>query len=420
MKRKSTLLLCILVISVLAFAFSSQTACVSGEFASGWSKVYGGSSDDEAYSVVQTSDGGYAIAGYTESFGAGGSDFWLVKTDANGIMQWNKTYGGTGNDEARSLVATPDGGYGMAGRTESFGAGGYDFWLVKVDSSGNTQWNQTYGGPDNDYPSCIVQASDGGYAIAGVFSAAGGPSDESDAWLIKVDSSGNMQWNKTFGGDIQSLVATSDGGYTIAGASESWCSLVIKTDAFGNMQWNKTYGEYTDLHFSLVVTPDGGYAVAGAVNHVEESDFWLVKTDSLGNMQWNKTYGETGYNVAASVVTTSDGGYAMVGEHGAGRYSDLQLVKVDSYGNMQWEKIVDRLEIQIEDYARCLITTTDGGYSIAGSSNSGNSMDFWLLKTDGNGVVPELPFSLALLALTVSTIVIVALVKARWKGAFKT
>jgi predicted secreted protein len=128
----------------------------------GWSKTYGGTNANVAYALVQTSDGGYALAGYTNSFGAGGYDFWLVKTDSNGNMQWNKTYGGTGDDEAAALVQTTDGGYALAGYTNSFGAGGYDFWLVKTDSNGNMQWNKTYGGSGNDYASDLVRTSDGG------------------------------------------------------------------------------------------------------------------------------------------------------------------------------------------------------------------------------------------------------------------
>ena len=132
-----------------------------------WNKTYGGTKDDDAEALVQTNDGGYAVAGQTMSSGAGLEDFWLVKTDASGNMQWNKTYGGTSYDEAWALVQTTDGGYALAGRTASFGAGGYDFWLVKTDASGNMQWNKTYGGTNDDFAFALVQTSDGGYALAG-------------------------------------------------------------------------------------------------------------------------------------------------------------------------------------------------------------------------------------------------------------
>ena len=148
-----------------------------------WNKTYGGTSYDWAYALVQTSDGGYALAGRTASFGAGGDDFWLVKTDSAGNMQWNKTYGGTNDDMAFALVQTSDGGYALAGYTTSFGAGGLDFWLVKTDSAGNMQWNKTYGGTNNDMAFALVQTSDGGYALAGyTASLASGL----DFWLVKL------------------------------------------------------------------------------------------------------------------------------------------------------------------------------------------------------------------------------------------
>jgi hypothetical protein len=155
-----------------------------------WNRTYGGTKDDEAYSLVQTGDGGYALAGQTNSSGAGGYDAWLVKTDANGNMLWNKTYGGTGWDGATSLVQTGDGGYALAGQTNSFGAGSNDFWLVKTDANGNMLWNKTYGGTGDDGAYSLVQTGDGGYALAGYTKSSG--AGGYDAWLVKTDASGNI------------------------------------------------------------------------------------------------------------------------------------------------------------------------------------------------------------------------------------
>jgi len=151
--------------------------------------------------LVQTGDGGYALAGYTESFGAGNADCWLVKIDANGNAQWNQTYGGTSYDAARALVQTGDGGYALAGYTSSFGVGGYDCWLVKTDAAGNAQWNQTYGGKGIDWAIALVQTSDGGYALAGWTESFGAGS--TDFWLVKTDASGNA-------GGVESGLAWTD------------------------------------------------------------------------------------------------------------------------------------------------------------------------------------------------------------------
>jgi hypothetical protein len=153
-----------------------------------WSQTYGGADQEVAHSLVETSDGGYALAGYTNSSGAGHDDFWLVKTDANGNMEWNQTYGGVESDVANSLVETSDGGYALAGWTASFGAGDNDFWLVKTDANGNMEWNQTYGESEEEVAYSLVEASDGGFAIAGYTGSFG--AGEADFWLIKTDEYG--------------------------------------------------------------------------------------------------------------------------------------------------------------------------------------------------------------------------------------
>ncbi len=382
----------LLLLGMVLFVLLGSSSVISVEAASTWSQTYGGTGGDVAYSLIATSDGGYAIAGVTNSFGAGSSDFWLVKTDANGVMEWNRTYGGTGDDAAYSLIATSDGGYAIAGSTGSFGAGGLDFWLVKTDALGNVQWNKTYGGTWDDQASSLVATSDGGYALVG--STRPFVDISFDSLLVKVDASGNMQWNKTYGGSgndaFYSLVAAPDGGYAIAGYTESFGTggadfWLVKTDALGNMQWNKTYGggDYEEAH-SLVATSDGGYALTG-------SNFLLVKTDALGNMQWSKVPGITFMPTAYSLVVASDGGYALAGgawyQIGAGGL-DFWLVKTNASGVVQWNRTYGGTG---DEYASSLVATSDGGYAIAGHTNSfgAGGDDFWLLKTDEFGVVPE-------------------------------
>jgi hypothetical protein len=352
-----------------------------------WSQTYGGVSSDAAEALVQTSDGGYALAGYTTSFGAGSYDFWLVKTDANGNMEWNQTYGGAGIEHACALVGTSDGGFALLG-TASFGAGKRDFWLVKTDEFGNMKWNQTYGGADYDDPSSLVRTSDGGYAIAGWTTSFGAEGD--DFWLVKIDAYGNVEWSQTYGRGrsdrARALVATSDGGYALAGETISngygdrphWDFWLVKTDANGDMEWNRTYGKGAGENANaLVETSDGGYAIAGDTSILNPeigivSDFWLVKTDKYGNMEWNKTY--SGWR-AYALVETSDRKYALAG--------GSRLVKTDAYGVMEWNRTY-------EGVAYALVETSDGGYAIAGYVPiDAGTYDFWLAKTDERGFIPE-------------------------------
>jgi hypothetical protein len=356
----------------------------------GWNQTYGGTGSDVAWTLVQTGDGGYAIAGRTASFGAGSDDFWLVKTDAAGTVQWNQTYGGTYLDEAAALVQTTDGGYALAGTTTSFGVGGADAWLVKTDANGTMQWNKTYGGTLDDVANAIVQTKDGGYALAAWTGSFG--AGDWDFWLVKTDVNGIVQWNNTYGGTSRdktaALVQTTDGGYALTGETLSfgagnWDSWLVKIDSAGNAQWNKTYGGAgVDEAYALVQTRDGGYTLAGTTTSSGAGswDFWLVKTDASGTMQWNKTYGGANIDDAYALVQTSDGGYALTGRtrsFNAGMI-DAWLVKTDASGNMQWNKTYGET---LDIWAYALVQTTDGGYALAGYRSS-LAADFWLVKTD--------------------------------------
>jgi len=370
-----------------------------------WSQIYGTPAIEYAYSLVATSDGGYAITGVTE-FGNSSGDFWLVKTDADGNMEWNQTYGGAGDDRGASVVYASDGGYTLLGGTESFGVGGVDFWLVKTDGFGNMEWNQTYGGAGDDYASSLIETSDGGYALAGSWNYSLNIVTPSfgNFWLVKTNATGAMEWNQTYGRasvDLPcSLVEVADGGYAIAGYSyfsgdytDVW---LVKTDGFGNMEWNQTYGGTTaDAAYSLIATSDGGYALAGYTASFGAGgwDFWLVKIDGFGNMEWNQTYGGTTDDAAYSLVETSDGGYALAGftrSFGAGGY-DFWLIKTDAAGSIEWNRTYGG-----EDWEeiRSLVETSDGGYALAGGTyywDGFNNPDFLLVKTDEYGDAPVVP-----------------------------
>jgi hypothetical protein len=352
-----------------------------------WNATYGGGG---AYSMIETFDGGHALLG--TDFSSGETDFWLVKTDSLGNMQWKRTYGGYYPDDPSCVVQTHDNGYALVGCTYNTDELDSDFWLVKTNSSGHLQWSRTYGGENEEDALSVVTTSDGGFAIAGSTTSFG--AGGSDLWLVKTNSSGHMQWNRTYGGsDVDGascVVRTSDGGYAIAGMTESYGSgwsdyWLVKTDEEGKMQWNKTYGGASyDMAYSVIETLDGGYALSGHTGSfgAGNSDFWLVKTDSSGVMQWNQTYGGIADDYGSFVVQISNGEYVIAGStnsFGAGS-TDFWLIKTDCLGRVQWNGTYGGAD---SDEARCLVATLDGWYAVAGGTAS-YSPGMWLVKVNLN------------------------------------
>jgi hypothetical protein len=359
-------------------------------------KAIGGPAIEAGKSLIRTSDGGYAIAGFTYSFSAGETDVYVVKLDAHGNLQWTRTIGGENKDMGLSLIQTSDGGYAIAGYTPSFGAGGGDVYVVKLDANGNLQWTKTIGGENWEAGHSLIQTSDGGYAIAGFTSSFGAGGD--DIYVVKLDAKGNLQWTKTIGGPDDeigySLIQTSDGGYAIAGYTKSfgareWDVYVVKLDAHGNLQWTKTIGgKKEDMGTSLIQTSDGGYAIAGTTGSfgAGEADVYVVKLDANGNLQWTKTIGAPESDWGSSLIQTSDGGYAIAGftrSFGAGR-DDVYVVKLDAKGNLQWTKTIGAPE---SEEGNSLIQTSDGGYAITGTTTSfgAGETDVYVVKLDKNG-----------------------------------
>jgi len=362
-----------------------------------WNKTYGGAEWDVANSVVQTGDGGYMLAGFTQSFGAGGGDFWLVRTNSAGRMLWNRTYGGSDYDEAQSLIQTADGGYALAGVTRSYGAGVTDFWLVKIDSNGNSQWNRTYGGAGLDYLFSAIQTSDNGFALVGYTESYG---QGGDFWLVKADSNGIMQWSETYGGsgwdEAHAVIQTSDGGYAIVGETDSigagstdvWW---VKAASDGKKQRDQTYGGVNaDGAYSLVQTSDGGYAIAGYTESFgygvpSYPDFWLVRVDSAGRSLWEKTYGGLNADSAQALIVTGSGGFAIAGatmSYGGGD-QDFWLVTSDSAGGLNWNQTYGGFSL---DYSYSVVETGDSGFVLAGDTFSygKGSGDMWLVKVEGS------------------------------------
>jgi predicted secreted protein len=304
-----------------------------------WDMTFGGGGDDAGYGVQQTSDGGYIITGSTESFGAGGQDVWLIKTASNGTEAWSKTFGGASGDAGYAVQQTSDGGYIITGATYSFGAGGRDVWLIKTASNGTEEWSKTFGGASYDAGFGVQQTTDGGYIMTGFTMSYGAGS--SDVWLIKASSSGAEEWNKTFGGPGYdggvSVQQTSDGGYvaTAITSANGFDVLLIKTASNGTEEWEKTFGgPGFDVSNSVAQTADGGYVVTGLTTSLGAGgqDGWLIKTASDGTEEWNETFGGTGDDQGSSVRQTPDGGYIIAGgtkSYGAGDY-DVWLIRVAS------------------------------------------------------------------------------------------
>ncbi len=291
-----------------------------------WTRIYGGDREDIGFVVEPTPDGGYIIGGHTQSFGAGDSDMWLLKTDANGDTLWTKTYGGYTWEKCFSVQQTTDGGYILGGRTRSFGAGGYDFYVVKTDSLGNADWERTYGGTADDRGYCAIQTPDEGYLITGqTYSFGLG----ADIWLIKTDADGDTLWTRTYGGNNgeegMTIQAIGDEGYIIFGTTYSYGAgsadfYMIRTDVNGDTLWTRTYGGYdAELFSEGQQTADGGYVLVGYTQTfgAGSKDIYLVRTDSNGDSLWTRAYGGWNYEFGNSVHQTDDGSFAVLGYTGS-------------------------------------------------------------------------------------------------------
>ena len=268
-----------------------------------WNTTFGGVFNDVGHSVQQTKDGGYIIAGYTWSM-SDDCDAYLIKANPEGKEQWSKIFGGSSDDRVYSVQQTEDGGYIIAGSTMSFGEGENDVFVIKTDSGGNQEWNTTFGGPYYDRAYSVRQTEDGGYVITGSTMSFG--EGENDVFIIKTDSGGNEKCNTTFGGSCDdraySVRQTEDGMYVIAGSTKSFSSkrmdvYIIKTGSEGILSWNKTIGGglSSDAGRSVQQTSDGGYIITGWTNSFDAigKDVYLIKTGSRGNWEWSRTFGGT-------------------------------------------------------------------------------------------------------------------------------
>ena len=390
-KKRVVTLFAYIVMTLVFLSAGCATATPPEE---AWSKTFSGSGEDAAWSVQQTSDGGYILAGITK-YSNFKSNVWVVKTKSNGDKQWDQEFGGSGHDSASSVQQISD-GYITAGTTYSFGAGLRDVWLIKINSNGEEQWDKTFGGSDNDWAYSVQQTKDNGFIVAGGTHSYG--AGWADVWLVKTYSNGEKQWDKTFGGsgseEAYAVLQTTDGGYILAGSTTSYSAgsedaWLVKTDSSGNEEWNKTFGgAHDDWARALNSTLDGGYILAGTTTSygAGSEDAWLLKTDSNGNEEWGVTFGDTSVDEGYSVQQTKDGGYILAGStrsYGAGSW-DAWLLKTDSDGDEQWNTTFGGTG---SDGAYSTQQTSDSGYILAGDTGSfgAGSYDFWLIKVRAEG-----------------------------------
>lgn len=372
-----------------------------------FARAYGKSFWDGAYSVIQTSDGGYAFAGYTESPSADGYDVLVVKLNSSGLVQWAKAYGGIQDDIPCSLIQTTDGGYAVAGTSWSFGSGPSDpdFFLFKLSSNGSLQWAKAYHYSDRDRCYQVIQTADNGYALVGKIYY--NEVKEEEFYVIKTGSDGSVQWTRACGSTIEnetarSIAQLSDGSYVVVGTAYNLGDsgvdrgvFIVKVSSDGVPQWYKVYynPDMDYLVYSLAVALTGDFMIAGiAVNPgTGRSDFLALMLNPDGSIDWARTIGGTQYDTAFSVFRASDGGYVFAGatnSYGAG-YLDFMVAKLSANGNFQWARTLGTASYN--DAAYSVIQMSDGTFAVAGQTPGygAGGQDAFVLKLSSTGVYTD-------------------------------
>jgi hypothetical protein len=414
---KKTLLQSLLLLTI--FTLQAQTPAIQ------WQKCYGGTGTENASCIVQTTDGGYIAAGYTNSTNGdvtglhGSNDYWVVKIDQAGTIEWQKTYGGSFDDQASSIRQTTDGGYIVAGYSESNNGditnthGDKDYWILKLDAAGAIEWQHKYGGDDKEFAYDIKQTPDGGYIVVGktysydgVIMPVNGDITNfhggNDGWILKLSATGAIEWQKCLGGadldHLMSVQLTADGGYIATGTYHILGYWLVKLSSTGAVQWEQYYGD-TDDAYTVQQTSDGGYIMAGdivsQIGNATGHNFGLIKVNSIGEVEWRKTYGGDGFfDIARCIRQTPEGGYIVTGvinSNWSGNVGpaygqqDIWMLKLSSSGVIQWQKPMGGSSY---DGAVSMEITNDGGYIVAGFAQSNNynvsgnhgAADFWIVK----------------------------------------
>ena len=365
-----------------------------------WTQTYGWIEHDVGHDVQQTDDGGYIITGYGDRGNL--YDLLLIKTDDRGELLWERVHGGdyATIQYGEEVHQTADGGYIVAG-TETSPDGDYDLWLIKTDSQGLMEWNYAFGGNYEDMGHSVKLTADGGYIVAGFKTGSQG---YKNAYLVKTYSDGGVDWDEEYGGNRTSEFAysvqqTADGGYVLVGKTDApvnYDVYMAKTDATGNLTWENTFGGgQNDEAWSVIQNSDGDYIVAGQTYSFGDGlKYYLLKVDPGGALVWERIHGMTDAQRAASVVQTPDGGYAVFG--GTGTYTtdfNVYLLKTDSEGILEWQRNYG--DANFHDYGWGGIQADDGAYVIVGETKSfdipQDEYQVWLLKIASEGAQEEVP-----------------------------
>jgi len=346
-----------------------------------WQKKYGRNSDDRGYSIVQMEDDLYIVGGQTNSFGAGGFDVYLLKIDwGKDSILWDEAIGGEKDDWCKSICLTPKGDYLIVGSTASYGAGGYDVYLVKVTRDGELEWTKTYGGSGDDFGHEVIVTRDGGYLVVGSTRSYGAGGE--DVYLLKLDGNGDTVWVRVLGGAGDDcgygVVQGSDGSYVVVGSTTSEGSggkdvYLVKVSEHGVLKWTKTFGGASDDEgYGICVTPDGKYIFVGCTKSYSPiSQVYLAKVDSLGIEQWAKIVGGDYAMYAYSIVRRAKGEYAIVGSVvPSDLNSDVLLILVEEDSGVEdviylgGENVDEAFSLRETSYGTIIIV----GYTISCSS----------------------------------------------------
>ena len=368
-----------------------------------WTKYYGGSGDDFFWSIIQTSEPNYLLGGYSNSFGAGSLDFWLVKVNAYGDTIWSRTYGGSSNDRSFAIVETAGGGYAITGETFSFGNGLSDIWLIRTDPNGDTLFTRTYGNDGPDHAVSLLSLEDNGFLIVG--SISNYDPDEGfyfDVFVSRTDSLGDTLWTCSLGGDNDDMgwaaVETPDQCYLVVAMTKSYGAgdqgrsdiWLIKINDNGDVLWTRTYGgEETDQAYHILQTLDHNYVLVGWSDSygAESEDGLIIKVDGDGEVIWTRIYGGPDDEKFWHCTTTPDSGLVLVGYNNPENIDDRirgWMFKVDSNGDSLWSKYYPEQRIIISN---AVVSGISEGLVFTGWSYSdyGAAKDAFIVKCDSLG-----------------------------------